>query len=96
MKILALEHENPDAVSADFEPHLKAEAARVWELQQQGILREIYFHQEQHRAVLILECEDTAEAEEFLASLPLVQAGLIRFELWPLAPYSGLARLFKD
>jgi hypothetical protein len=32
MKILALERPNPAATDDDFEPHLAAEASRVWEL----------------------------------------------------------------
>ena len=43
MKILALEKENPDTKSEVFTPHLRAEAARVWELYQRGQIREIYF-----------------------------------------------------
>ena len=94
MKVLAFEHEvdgiNPDA----FQPLLKAEARRVWELQQAGILREIYFRQDQSTAVLVLECENVAEAQKILASMPLVLAGLITFETIPLVPYPGFARLF--
>ena len=36
-----------------------------------------------------------AEAQQVLASLPLVQAGLITFEVIPLVPYPGFARLFE-
>jgi hypothetical protein len=32
MKILALERDKPGATDADFAPHLKAEAARAYEL----------------------------------------------------------------
>jgi muconolactone delta-isomerase len=81
------------AVTA-FQPHLQAEAARVWELQQAGVLREIYFRQDRPDAVLILECADVAEAQRVLGTLPLVQAGLIAFEVISLKPYPGLARLF--
>jgi muconolactone delta-isomerase len=94
VKILALERERPGASAADFAPHLKAEAARVWELTQEGIVRERYFHAEEHTAVLILECVDLDEARATLDSLPLMKAGLIEFELIPLAPYTGFARLF--
>jgi muconolactone delta-isomerase len=94
MKLLALEHEvdgiNPDA----YQPHLKAEAHRVWELQQSGILREIYFRQDQSTAVLVLECESVAEAQKVLGSLPLVAAELITFEVIPLKAYPGFERLF--
>jgi muconolactone delta-isomerase len=94
MKILALEKEIPGAASEDFQPFLKAEAARVWELYQSGVLRELYFRSDQHTAVLILECEGVPQAEELLRDLPLVANGLIQFEILPLAPYPGFARLF--
>jgi hypothetical protein len=41
-----------------------------------------------------LECQDVEEANEVISSLPLVQAGLIAFDLIPLIPYPGFARLF--
>jgi muconolactone delta-isomerase len=94
MKILALEKEVPGVAAAAFEPHLQAEAARVWELQQTGVLREIYFRQDRREAVLILECADGEEARQVLGTLPLVRAGLIAFVVIPLVPYPGLARLF--
>ena len=95
MKILALEKEVPGITASAFTPALlKQEAARVWELQQSGMLREIYFRQDRSAAVLILECADSDQAQRVLATLPLVQAGLITFELIPLKPYPGLARLF--
>lgn len=94
MKILALERDKPGATDAEFAPHLKAEAARAYELYQQGILRELYFHRDEQTAVLILEAESLDAASSVLDSLPLVKAGLISFELIPLVPYSGFERLF--
>lgn len=96
MKILALEKEISGFSGEAFQPHLKAEATRVWELYQAGILREMYFRQDRHEAVLVLECSDTEEASGVLNTLPLVQAGLITFELIPLIPYPGFARLFAE
>ena len=95
MKILALEKETPGVTGKQFKPHLRAEAARVWELHQAGVLREIYFSQDKHEAVLMLECADAAEAQQVLSTLPLVKEGLITFEVIPLIPYSGFARLFE-
>ena len=94
MKILALEREVPDTASEQFAPHLKAEAARVWELYKSGQLREIYFRGDRSEAVMILECTDVEEAHQVLATLPLVQAGLIEFEVILLVPYPGFERLF--
>jgi hypothetical protein len=94
MKILALERELPGATAEAFHPLLKAEARRVWELQQSGALREVYFNADQHTAVMMLECSDGKTARNLLATLPLVQAGLITFDVIPLVPYDGFARLF--
>ena len=96
MKILAIEHETPGVTAEDFQPQARAEAARVWELQQAGILREIYFRADRNQAVLILECTDVDQADQALGSLPLVKAGLIAFEVIPLKPYPGLSRLFAE
>ncbi len=95
MKILALEKESPGATTGQFQPLLKEEARCVWELQQSGFLREIHFTAETHTAVLMLECEDVTTARQELAALPLVRAGLIQFDLIPLVPYDGFARLFE-
>ena len=96
MKILAMEIESEGVTPAQFTPHSKAEAMRVWELYQSGTIRELYFRGDRSEAVLVLECADIDEAREILNSLPLVSARLIRFELIPLVPYPGFARLFEQ
>ncbi len=97
MKFLAIEHDPPGVPDEAFTPEiLKAEAARAWELHQAGVIRELYFRADRPEAVLVLECAAAHEAQAALDSLPLVQAGLIGFELIPLAAYPGFARLFAD
>ena len=96
MKIIALEIEIPGATAEQFEPHLEAEAARVWELYQAGVLREIYFRRDRAEAVLVLECDDVESADQVLGTLPLVEQGLITFEVIPLRPYPGFSRLFAN
>lgn len=96
MKILAIEKEIPGVTDDAFRPHLKEEAARVWELYQAGLIRELYFRQDQPNAVLVLECADAEEAQELFNTLPLVKEGLIAFEIIPLTPYPGFSRLFAD
>src|SRR5512136_13399 len=77
MKILAIEKEVPGIADEAFSPHLKAEAARVWELYQAGVFRELYFRTDWSGAVLMLECIGVEEANDVLNTLPLVKAGLI-------------------
>jgi len=94
MKILAMEIKVEGVNSEQFQPFLQAESQRAWELYQNGTFRELYFRTDRSDAVLMLECVDVNEAQETLASLPLVRAGLIAFEVIPLVPYPGFARLF--
>lgn len=96
MKILALEIEVSGIRDEQFTTELLVEEAeRVWELYQEGTIRELYFSQDQYEAVLILECKDSAEAQRVIDSLPLVKAELIKFRILPLVPYDGFARLFS-
>jgi len=97
MKILALEKDVPGVRPEDFTPQIKrAEAACTWELYKSGTLRELYFRQDQPNAVLVLECAGVDEARQVLATLPLVQANLIAFEVIPLKAYPGFERLFEN
>ena len=96
MKLLAIEHERAGVTEEEIRPHLKAEAARVWELYLAGVIRETYFRPDRHAAVLMLECSGQVQARQVLDTLPLVEAKLTEFEIIPLIPYPGLARLFAD
>ncbi len=94
MKVLAIERELPGVTGADFDPHLAAEAARAWDLYQDDVIREIYFRADRREAVLVLECANIEQARQALETLPMVQNRLIDFDLIPLRPYPGFARLF--
>ncbi len=96
MKILAIEKEPDNESTGDIKPLLEKEARRAWELYQSGVFREIYFAQDRPIAVIIIEAGSVEDAKKALISLPLVKAGHIGFDLIPLAPYPGFARLFKD
>ena len=94
MKIIALEHELSGATAERFQEHAVAEARKVWELVQAGVIRKSYFRVDSSEAVLVLECLSVEEAREVLSTLPFVQNKLITFELIPLKAYPGYERLF--
>jgi muconolactone delta-isomerase len=97
MRILAIEREVEGVDAEQFTRDLGvAEARRVWELHQEGTIRELYFRADEPSAVLAIECDGVADAQRILDTLPLVAAGLIRFEIVPLRAYPGFARLFAD
>jgi muconolactone delta-isomerase len=96
MKILAIERAAAGANEELFR-RLREEEARVaWHLYQEGLVRELYFRADRPEAVLVLECASLEEAHQVVARLPMAAAGLIDFELIPLAAYPGFARLFRQ
>jgi hypothetical protein len=64
----------------------------VYHLFQEGIIREIYFN-ENENAVILLECSSKEEGQQVLSTLPLVEAGLIAFTVMELNPYTGFDRI---
>jgi hypothetical protein len=94
MKIIAIERELSGAAPEQYQQHAAAEARKVWDLTQAGIIRESYFRLDRNEAVLILECASVSDAEQALSALPFVQNQLIIFELIPLKAYPGFERLF--
>lgn len=95
MKILAIEKEIDGVDWSNCDEVLKQEVLQVYALQKQGIVREIYFNQN-HCAVIILECDNAAVATNTLKGLPLVKNGLIDFEVMSLTPYNGYDRIIKE
>ena len=64
MKILALEKELAVISDEQFAPHLRPEAARAWELYQKGTIRELYFRQDQPKAVLWYRIPDLRDCSD--------------------------------
>ncbi len=89
MRILAVEKAASGSPGKPSTDNLRDEAARAWELQQTGSVREIYLTNNRTRAVILLECSGAADAEAILATLPLVRRGFITFDVMALEPYPG-------
>jgi hypothetical protein len=94
MRILAIEREMPMPAHQNLHDLLRDEAAAVWNLQKNGVIRDIWFTTADRRAVIMLEGPGIADAREQLNALPLVRSGLIDFTLLELRSYDGFERLF--
>ena len=94
MKLLAIEQETSAVNWAEESETLISESYLVYHLFKEGIIRDIYFT-ENENAVIILECASKAEAANVLSTLPLVKAGLISFEVMELRPYTGFDRIIR-
>lgn len=95
MQILALSKDTPGASWEGREELLSAEAAHVWRLQTENVVRNVWFTESSHDAVLLLECPSLDEARRLIAGFPLVKNGLIAFELLALTNYDSYSRLFR-
>ena len=96
MKILVLPKPIEGVSREEMLQHAAAEIQAVWELYKQGVVREFYTRaNEPNRVVLLLESASVEAAWDALATLPFAQLHLIDFDVIPLAPFYGLARLFE-
>lgn len=96
MKFLCIEKELNIPKSKIPPDVMEAEALKVYDLYVTGVLREIYFKEENNIGILILECKDKKEAEAVIAELPIVRKGYIGFDIIGLRPYPGFNRLFDN
>ena len=95
MKILAMDELLPGVTLEKMRPYLKEEAASAWKHYCEGTVRELYFRQDHPGAVMVLECDSVEQANRMTDELPLVKAGLIKFDFIPLGPFLPFAELFK-
>ena len=54
------------------------------------VVREIYSRADGNGAVLVFEEESAEAVETHLKTLPLVEAGLLTYEIYPVTPYRAI------
>lgn len=94
MKIIAISQDIEGVDWNNAKEILEDEARQVYRYYLDGLIREIYFTDDEN-AVLILECKDKAEAVKILDALPLVAKNYIRFDVNELRPYTGFSRIMS-
>ena len=80
-----------DFAEEQFVQHLDAEAARVRELYADGVIRSAFSRADMPGAILMLEAADLAEAEQIVATLPLVALGMLETTIVHVRGYRGFA-----
>ena len=93
MRVLVVAHKSEDHTSDDFATHLKAEENYCLKLYADGTVREILRRSDGKGAILVMEVESEAQAQEICADLPYARLGMLSFDiyctlpgLWPLIP----------
>jgi hypothetical protein len=96
MKILVMPKPIEGVSREELLQHSAEEIQAVWQLYTQGICREFYTRaNEPGRVVMMFESETVEATNKALATLPFARLHLIDFDVIPLAPFTGLARLFQ-
>jgi uncharacterized protein YciI len=80
-----------DFTEADFAPLLDPEAEQARVLYTAGTVRQIFARKDKPGAIIVLEAPSAEEARAALATLPLVQKGMLDVELIEVGPYRGFA-----
>jgi hypothetical protein len=68
----------------DITPYVGEEARHVWEIYESDRMREFYLRVDDRPGVVLgFECDDLAEAERLFAARPVLEGGLLDFEVIP-------------
>lgn len=95
MQILALSRRLPGVTTGQLAVHARAEAQASWALHKAGVIRSVHMCPDRPGAAIVLECDGLEAARAHLATLPMVQAGLLDFELTRMLPYTSWESLFQ-
>ena len=91
---LVITHDKPNVNWKEQEQILMHEAKVLWNLQKKGIIRSIWFTKNTREAILIIEAEDIIRTKKIVDTFPLVEKGLITFDIIELEAYDGYERIF--
>jgi len=94
MKFLVLLTPVAGREPAEFKPYAVAEMQAVWNDYKAGTLREIYFSSSPLIISVIYETSSRDELEQSVARLPMVEVGLLSFQIIELGPMHSFEVLF--
>lgn len=95
MKFLAMSRRVEGVADAAVAPHAAGEALQAFRLMRSGTFEQLWFSPDWKGAVLLVEATSRDAAVDALATLPMVAANVIAFDVWQLQPYDHYARLFE-
>lgn len=96
MKYLVLLTPAAGKKAEDISPHKVAEIKAVWRAYLAGTLREFYFSPAPPTVTLIYEVPDATALERELNGLPLVEFGLLDYQVIQLGPFLQFQALFDQ
>ena len=95
MKVLAVTSVKPGSPE-QLQQILPKEVPATLKLYLEGVVEQMWMRENRGGPVFLMAVETAEAAEAALARLPLVQAGLMTYELYPVGPLSALGLLIQD
>lgn len=96
MKILAIDKVMPDATPDKVKETFMDEVNYTVKMYLADVVREMYFRQDRSGTILMLEAPSLEDARSLINKMPMVQEGLIDYELIPVGPFVPLALLLDE
>jgi hypothetical protein len=96
MKFLAIIDVADNAPMEAVRAGLREELRHSWALFAGGTLREAFATEKPTRIVFVLEVDGAEAAASQLGRLPMIEAGLITFQLIELRPFANWSLLFDQ
>ncbi len=90
MKIVIVNHRSEEHGPEDFAPYLTPEAKKAFDLMEEDFIRELYSRRDGKGAVLVVEADSEEDARARMAELPLVKAGLLHCEYYPVKAFRAI------
>jgi muconolactone delta-isomerase len=93
-EFLVVFRRSPGAALEAIEALERKEAEAAWFLHKEGLVSEMYRRSDQAGGVMVFALESLVDVHAAIATLPLVSAGLVSYELISLSPFFTLESLF--
>jgi len=95
MKVIAIGHIGRKLSADEQQQHMRTEVVDTLKLYLNGVLEQYWFRTDKPGVVFLMQVESSEDAEKILQALPLVEAGLLTFELLPVGPLLPLGLLLQ-
>lgn len=96
MQVLAIDKILREVNDEELMSHLPEELAATVKLYLEERVRNFYFRKDRPGVIFIMEVDSMADAKEALSTLPLVEVGILDFDLIPIGPLLPLGEAFPQ
>jgi hypothetical protein len=94
MRVIAISKMKSGATKEKIAALKAKELVKEWELQKADVIRQAHSRTDQVGSIFMMEVASADDAHKKLAALPLAEAGLIEFDVFPYQAYEAYGSIF--